>query len=111
MPAYTSNITITQGEDFSKTYVVQDGYGNPRYIGGYEFVGKIRKHYGSNTSYDFEIEVISDQDSLIKLKMSNLVTKRIPIGRYFFDVKMVYLDDGNRSNIITGMATINGSAV
>jgi hypothetical protein len=106
--AVKANILIDQGTTFSTTIFVADENDVSIDITDNDFFASARKHYTSNTSYDFTCAVLNGPDGELQISMANTNTSSWPAGRYVYDVKMV-----DTSNVVTriveGLVTVKPS--
>lgn len=101
-----ANIIIDQGADFSTTITVRDTDGNIKDLSGHTGFGQIRKHYLSETAYDFEIVFQTPSSSgQVTLKMSRAETEKIEPGRYVYDVELTDQND-IRTRLVEGIVTV-----
>lgn len=101
-----ANIIIDQGADFSTTITVRDTDGNIKDLTGHTGYGQIRKHYLSETAYDFVIEFQNPRSSgQVTLKMSRAETEKIEPGRYVYDVELTDAND-IRTRLVEGIVTV-----
>jgi len=104
--AAKANIVIDQGADFSTTVTVTDDNGNAVDLTGYSCTGQIRKHYTSNTAYDFTTSFSSPRSTgQITISLSRSTTSSIEAGRYVYDVEITS-SANTRSRLVEGIATI-----
>jgi hypothetical protein len=104
--AAKANIVIDQGADFSTTITVTDDAGDAVDLTGYTASGQIRKHYTSDTAYNFTTSFSSPRSSgEITLSLSRVTTANIAMGRYVYDVEITSAAN-TRSRLIEGIATI-----
>lgn len=104
--AAKANIVIDQGTDFSTTITVTDDAGDVVDLTGYTASGQIRKHYTSNTAYNFTTSFSTPRsDGLLTISLGRITTANIASGRYVYDVEIT--DSANtRSRLVEGIATI-----
>lgn len=104
--AAKANIVIDQGADFSTTVTVTDDAGAAVDLTGYTASGQIRKHYTSNTAYDFTTSFGTPRSTgTITIALSRAVTATIEAGRYVYDVEITSAAN-TRSRLVEGIATI-----
>jgi len=104
--AAKANIVIDQGADFSTTITVTDDAGDTVDLTNYTASGQIRKHYTSNTSYDFTMSFGTPRSAgQLTLSMGRAVTSTIEAGRYVYDVEITSAAN-TRSRLVEGIATI-----
>ena len=104
--AAKANIVIDQGADFSTTITVTDDAGDAVDLTGYICSGQIRKHYTSNTAYNFTASFGTPRSSgQITLSLSRVTTANIASGRYVYDVEITSAAN-TRSRLVEGIATI-----
>lgn len=99
------NLTVEQGTDFSFAMRIKLD-GAPLNLGGYTFSSKLKKHYGSSTSYPITVE--SEGDGIITLSIASTITSTIPVGRYYYDV--LYDSGTTVAKAVDGMVLIRGTA-
>lgn len=101
-----ANIIIDQGADFQTTITVRDTDGNIKDLANHTGYGQIRKHYLSETSYDFTIDFQNPRSSgQVTLKMSREETEQIEPGRYVYDVELTDAAD-IRTRLVEGIVTV-----
>ena len=84
--ASKKHIAIDQGTDFSLD--LNFAFEEPLVLtNGYTARGSMRRHYSSNTAYDFVCSIV-DADT-VNISMTNSTTSAIPAGRYVYDVELV----------------------
>ena len=104
--AAKANIVIDQGADFSSTITVTDDAGDTVDLTGYTASGQIRKHYTSNTSYNFTTSFgVPRTNGLLTLSLSRATTANIEAGRYVYDVEITSAAN-TRSRLVEGIVTI-----
>lgn len=104
--AAKANIVIDQGTDFSTTITVTDDAGATVDLTGYTSSGQIRKHFSSNTSYDFTVTFGTPRSSgLLTISLARAVSSAMEAGRYVYDVEITS-SANTRSRLVEGLATI-----
>lgn len=104
--AAKANIVIDQGTDFSTSITVTDDAGDPVDLTGYTASGQVRKHYTSNTSYDFTMSFDTPRSSgVLTFSMPRSVTEAIEAGRYVYDVEITS-GANTRSRLVEGIVTV-----
>lgn len=102
--AIKTNIIIDQGTDFRRTFDIIDDNNQPVNLEGYTGVSEMRKHYTSNTSYSFAVNVIPENGEVV-LSMNNAITANIVPGRYVYDIELT--DSANViSRVVEGIVTV-----
>jgi hypothetical protein len=101
-----ANIVIDQGSDFSSTITVTDDAGDAVDLTGYTASGQMRKHYTSDTVYNFTTSFGSPRTSgALTISMSRVMTANIEAGRYVYDVEITSAAN-TRSRLVEGLVTI-----
>ena len=104
--AAKANIVIDQGADFSTTITVTDDAGDTVDLTGYTASGQIRKHFTSETAFDFTMSFdVPRTSGKLTLSMGRAVTSTIEAGRYVYDVEITS-SANTRSRLVEGIATI-----
>jgi len=104
--AAKANIVIDQGADFSTTVTVTDDAGDAVDLTGYTASGQIRKHFTSNTAYNFTTSFGSPRSTgQITISLGRVTTANIEAGRYVYDVEITSAAN-TRSRLVEGIATI-----
>ena len=104
--AAKANIVIDQGADFSTTITVTDDAGDTVDLTNYTASGQIRKHFTSDTAYDFTMSFgVPRSTGQLTLSMGRAVTSTIEAGRYVYDVEITS-GANTRSRLVEGIATI-----
>lgn len=104
--AAKANIVIDQGADFSTTITVTDDAGDAVDLTDYTASGQIRKHYTSNTAYNFTTSFGTPRSGgQITISLSRVTTANIEAGRYVYDVEITSAAN-TRSRLVEGIATI-----
>lgn len=94
------DLLIDQGATFAVSMDLLNEVGDPETT-SYTATAQIRRHYTSNTAYDFTCSV---NNSVLTMSMSSNTTSSIPAGRYVYDVE---LNDGNSINrALEGVVTV-----
>ena len=108
MVPYQYNIVVNQGADFNLDLPpVTDASQNPQDLTDFSISSQIRKHYGANIYYSFTATAKSPATSgIINLNMTDIDTKKIPEGRYVYDV-VITSDTGIKTRVFEGIVTIN----
>jgi hypothetical protein len=99
------NLTVEQGTDFSFAMRIKLD-GAPLDLSGYTFSSKMKKHYGSASSYPITVE--SEGDGIITLSIASTVSSAIPVGRYYYDV--LYDSGTTVTKAVDGMILVRGTA-
>ena len=104
--AAKANIVIDQGTDFSTTITVTDDAGDAVNLTGYTAIGQIRKHYSSDTAYDFTMTFGTPRsDGLLTISLPRETSSAMEAGRYVYDVEITS-SANTRSRLVEGIATI-----
>lgn len=102
--ATKANLVIDQGTDFSTTITVYDDDDTIINLTGYTASAQARKHYTSNTSYNFNV-IVTGNTGEVTLTMSANTTANIASGRYVYDCEVVS-NNNLVSRILEGIVTI-----
>lgn len=86
--AVKANILIDQGTDYSTTIFVSDGNDVAIDITGYSFAASARKHFTSNTAYNFTLTITDGVQGEVTMSMNAATTANISAGRYVYDCEM-----------------------
>lgn len=100
------NIEIEQGCSFSGEIDLKNDDSSPFVVAGWSAGGTIRKHYLSNTVYNFTTSL---SDGLCEFAMSPALTATIEDGLYVYDIR-ISSTDGTIHRIASGMAFVSPSA-
>jgi hypothetical protein len=98
------NFDMDQKADLNKTIVLTDNEDNPIDYSSYTAFGSMAKWYTSNTIYNFNITLNSNN---IVLSMDANTTINIEAARYVYDVFVQ--KDNITTKIIEGIITVNPS--
>lgn len=103
--ATKANLLIDQGSTFETTVTITDDDGALIDLTGYTAAAQARKHYTSNTAYNFTVS-IEGLDGLILLSMSANTTMSMAPGRYVYDCELTETATGNISRVLEGIVTV-----
>lgn len=96
------NIQIDQGSLFDYDISIEKIKGNVvSSFTGYEGLGQIKKHYASNTAYDFVVTLTDDNINLVFYANTSALMEP---GRYQYDVYLTSNNDPIR--IVEGIVTL-----
>jgi hypothetical protein len=98
------NISISQGSDFSETFVSTESNGTVSNLDGYSGAAKMKKHPGATTSTSFTVSIIAAIGE-VAIAMTSGVTNGLEPGRYYYDVKLTS-GSGAVSRLVEGMAFV-----
>lgn len=108
MAVPVENITIEQGTDFEKTFIIKNPDSSIVDLTGYTIESKIKKHPESITSYNFSVGVASTSGS-ITISMASTIADTLSFGRYYYDIVSIEDSTGKVLKLYTGMALVNSS--
>lgn len=100
------NLTIDKGVTFGTSLKLKQD-GAPINLNGYTCTSKMRKHYGSSTSYPFTVTVVSPSEGTVNIGMASTVTSTIPVGRYVYDFLITF--SGITSKVAEGTVIVKGT--
>lgn len=104
------NFTIDKGVDFLTAIRIRID-GDPVELNDYTFSSKIKKHYGSSTSYEITVTpTIPTDDGLVNLSVSAEDSEDIPIGRYYYDLLATNVATGFVTKVVEGSILVKGTA-
>lgn len=98
------NISISQGSDFSETFVSTESNGSASNLAGYAGAAKMKKHYGATVSTPFTVNITASTGE-VAIAMTSGVTASLEPGRYYYDVKLTS-GSGAVSRLVEGMAFV-----
>jgi len=98
------NIEIEQGATFTKTITILDSDGSEFEVSGWTGTGQVRKHWTSNTAYDFDITL---SDGELYFTMNATTTANISHGLYVYDIQITNNVDGTVKRVLSGMVTVS----
>ena len=98
------NISISQGSDFSETFVSTESDGTSSNLAGYSGAAKMKKHYGATTSTSFTVSITAATGE-VAIAMTSGTTTSLEPGRYYYDVKLTS-GSGAVSRLVEGMAFV-----
>jgi hypothetical protein len=102
------NITIEQGEDFSKTYTIKNNDGTLANLENYTALATLKKYPESTIGHSFTVE-LNEIQAVLRLSFSKTTTSILKSGRYYYDVFLVAPDE-TRKKYFEGNAIVKGSA-
>lgn len=102
--AIKSNLVIDQGATFSVSINLTDDDDNITDLTGYTGAASMRKHFSSNTAYDFTVSINAPLGR-VTLSMTANATANIEAGRYMYDCELTDLS-GTVSRLVEGIATV-----
>jgi cellulose biosynthesis protein BcsQ len=104
------NFTIDRGVDFLTAIRIKID-GAPIELTEYSFSSKIKKHYGSSTSYNITITPTAPTDEgLVDLSISAEDSADIPVGRYYYDLLATNNATGFVTKVVEGTILVKGTA-
>lgn len=112
MQPFTYNITIEQGEDWSRDFRFYDGpisNGVYKNLSGCNFYAQCRSDWDKDLVFDFEIAYKSYESGLLGLSVTGTKTSDLcRIGNFKWD--LFTLDtEAKKHKYVKGSLTINGS--
>lgn len=106
--AIYANLSIDQGSDFSEELKVEDETSQPVNLNGYIVAGEIRKHYTSETKYDFNCTITSEVQGLITIKLPASVSNAMKPGRYQYDIEIKKVSTSVITRVVEGQIEVTG---
>lgn len=104
------NFTIDKGVDFLNAIRIRID-GAPVELNDYTFSSKIKKHYGSSTSYEITVTPTAPtNEGLVNLSVSAEDSGSIPIGRYYYDLLATNVATGFVTKVVEGTILVKGTA-
>lgn len=104
------NFTIDKGVDFLTAIRIRID-GAPVELNDYTFSSKIKKHYGSSTSYEITVTpTVPTNEGLVNLSVSAEDSESIPIGRYYYDLLATNIATGFVTKVVEGSILVKGTA-
>jgi len=98
------NISISQGADFSETFVSTENDGSASNLAGYTGSARMRKHPGASASTAFSVSITAATGE-VSIAMTSGVTVGLKEGRHYYDVRL-QSGSGAVSRLIEGMAFV-----
>lgn len=104
------NYTVDRGVNFLTSIRIRID-GAPVELTDYTFSSKLKKHYGSATSYEITVTpTIPTNEGVVDLTISAADTSDIPIGRYYYDLLATNVASGNVTKVVEGTILVRGTA-
>jgi len=103
--ATKANLIIDQGATYETTVNITDDDGNTVDLSGYTGAAQARKHYTSNTAYNFTVTVNGSEGQVV-LSMSSNTTMQLASGRYVYDCELTETSSGKVSRVLEGIVTV-----
>jgi predicted methyltransferase len=104
--AIVKHLVIDQGSDFTVSIIISDINDDPLNLTGYTGRAQMRKSYGSNTYYEFDVTFDADRTTgEITLSMASEDTTDLRAGRYVYDVEIVS-GSGFVTRVLEGIVTV-----
>lgn len=98
------NLEITQGTDYTRTFIVQDINKNVLPLTGYTLVAQIRRNHTSTEYFSFTMTIISAPLGKVSMFLPHSITSILD-GKYMYDIFLV--DSSNiRHKLEDGLVTI-----
>ena len=98
------NISISQGADFSETFVSAEANGTITNLAGFTGSSQMRKHPEAVTSNSFSV-AITGSTGEVTISMSATKTSNLKPGRYVYDVRLIS-PGGGVSRLVEGQALV-----
>lgn len=106
----TVDMHVKQGEDFERIVQITDPIDNPIDPSDYSITGKIKKSYGSSSSYSFVCTFLgSPPDGTMSVSLSSAVTALLKVGNYVYDI-FITDNTGKTISVLAGIVHVSGSA-
>lgn len=103
--ATKANLIIDQGATYETTINITDDDGITVDLSGYTGAAQARKHYTSNTAYNFTV-AINGSEGQVVLSMSSNTTMQLTSGRYVYDCELIETSSGKVSRVLEGIITV-----
>jgi hypothetical protein len=106
MSARIVNLVISQGTDFSSSFMLEEYNDLPIDLSGYTGTCHIKKHPSSSTKYAM---IVSFPDPLygeIKVSIGSTITSTIKEGRYLYDILLQETATGLKTRVVEGTVTV-----
>lgn len=98
------NLFIDQGADFVHRITVEDANGSPIDLTTYSGSSMIRKHYLSDTSFSFNVDL--SNTGIVTLTLFSNTSSAMSAGRYMYDVELITASN-TTIRIAEGIVTIH----
>ena len=85
MSVIAENLTIQQGETFSKDFILKNPDQSLIGISSYTASGFLAKYAGDTTTYPF-IVGLTTSTSTIRISLASTITSTLDAGRYYYNV-------------------------
>jgi hypothetical protein len=85
MSVIAENLTIQQGETFSKDFILKNPDQSLIGISSYTSTGFLAKYAGDTTTYPF-IVGLTTSTSTIRISLASTITSTLDAGRYYYNV-------------------------
>ena len=85
MSVIAENLTIQQGETFSKDFILKNPDQSLVGISSYTSTGFLAKYAGDITTYPFTVGIITST-STIRISLASTITATLDAGRYYYNV-------------------------
>lgn len=104
------NFTIDRGVDFLTAIRIKID-GAPIELTDYTLSSKMKKHYGSSSSYEITVTpTLPTNEGLVNLSVSSIDSADIPIGRYYYDLLATNNTTGFVTKVVEGTIIVKGTA-
>lgn len=103
------NITIEQGEDFTRTYNIKNPDESTPTLANYTVAGTLKKYpeaVGVGNTFTTSLNTTT---AVLTISLSKTVTSSLKPGRHYYDLFLIS-QSGTRTKIIEGNAMVNASA-
>lgn len=100
------NLTIEKGTTFEETFYFTNDDGSVLNLTSSSVSAKLKKHFQSETSYQFTCSVVTAYGA-ITLTMSSELTSTLPSGRCLYDI--VITKDGKKTKLVEGFMIVKDS--
>ena len=98
------NISISQGADFSETFVSTESNGVITNLAGYTGASSMRKHPSASKVTNFSVAIIGSTGE-VSISLTSAVTATLKPGRYVYDVRLLS-PGGGVSRLVEGQALV-----
>ena len=98
------NISISQGADFSETFVSTEANGSISNLAGFTGASSMRKHPSASKSTNFSVAIIASTGE-VSIALASTLTAALKPGRYVYDVRLIS-PGGGVSRLVEGQVNV-----
>ena len=107
MAAGTYNLQIDQGSDYASTLTITES-GVAKDLTGYSARAQMRPTKSSSTlSATFTCTVTDASGGVLKMELSNSITKNLAAGVYYYDLEIYTAADASVTRLLEGQVTVD----